>query len=161
MATREQVRASLVRTAVLAALKGADVEWRDAAAIQALVAPTFDPDGFSEPPTFAEVRDALRHLVSYGPEVMRRQGSGGPEYRLHDLHDALQGEAPTEPEGPPSRMTRAVQALAEATLPNPAEPGFSMRRSFDGTWSVQVDGLTEREARALAVTFGDRMSRRD
>lgn len=152
----------LTRGLVLGALKGADVEWRTAEQVYGLVSHNL---AWDKAPSPAEVREALRHLVAYGPEVMRRAGDGGEtEYRLHDLHDALQGEeAPETPE--PSRMTRAVQALADevsdATLPNPAEPAFSMRRAFDGTWSVSADGLTEREARALAVTFGDRMSRRD
>lgn len=109
----------------------------------------------SGPERFLEVKD----VRDAGAE-----GSSRQVYRLSPEQRVLREESedPAEPEHVPSRMTRAVQALADdATLPSPAEPAFSMRRSFDGTWSVQADGLTEREARALAVTFGDRMSRRD
>lgn len=176
----------LTRGLVLDALKGADVEWRTAEQVYGLVSHSLAWDKVPSP---AEVREALRHLVAHGPDVMRRSARGREfEYRLctfrpgaGEPEDSLApeeggktdpDEAPREPEHvtPREQVIRSLAASADvpptvlvtdATLPNPAEPGFSMRRAFDGTWSVSVEGLTEVEARALAVTFGDRMSRRD
>lgn len=159
---RNAARAERVRGYVLKALSEADVEWRTADSIAALAGGSLS---WTEAPSLAETRDALRLLVGTGNGVIRRSPgvSRDFEYRYIGV-----GETAEKVEDAREQVIRALaESTATPTLPVPAperpEPiraSFVLGQNPDGTWYAQADGLTSVEARTLAGSFGNQMARR-